>query len=339
MSDFIAQLPRYCQDVYKKSDPSLLASCLLPQHIIAHEPRHVACGFLLWVCAIDGRYLEAHDETRTTYFKSDLIEQFQDEAFAEAIKDVKLAFNGCPRSAGSSEAMIVSEALFKLIQSTKLYQAGDNYCEAQAEGNWRSSVITGILEVVRGFDEELILLQRMRSEGKICLQEWMNTRVVTIAARIIMIFARADMGLPTKLSTAGFKLEQGGCVHVSQDNVEGLFERIEILVQCIMGIENEIFGWEKDHANSNPLNVVEILIEQGFSALAAMNDAIEVHNVLTDRILELAEVLKKKMSLEEDRNHTGNYLNEKWSRYLDLVIGMPHGLMAWSITTRRYKTN
>ena len=65
LSDFIAQLPRYYQDVNTQSESYVLTSRILPPNLITHEPRVVACGFVLWLIVIDGRYLKACGAKRT----------------------------------------------------------------------------------------------------------------------------------------------------------------------------------------------------------------------------------------------------------------------------------
>lgn len=269
--------------------------------------------------------------------------------------DARYAFRGQIREENPSEVAVASNALFQLVQSTRLFPTGANGEEHPEEANWRSSFIIRILEILQGFDEERPLLQSKGSGSKIALRDWMNVRVVTISMRPFMVLARANFGLPTNLCGAGFPLDSKALC--SADRIfpelnlnDQLLHRIETITQCITGLQNYILGWEKDHTTRNPLNAIEILIDQGLSPVTSVANVISIHNTLVSSIIRLTHAVET--ALEEPKGDisqpaggsiyspdpNSKLFSENLTKYIELLLGFGPGLAMWSANCKRYNS-
>lgn len=126
-----------------------------------------------------------------------------------------------------------------------------------------------------------------------------------------MVLARASLGLPPTLSPAGNTFQANASQPPSRrgrsDSAQTFtpdleweddISRLELFAQCAMGLQNDILGWEKDHAEENILNSVEILYQIGGHRQSAMREMVLMHNHVVNQMCHLADGIMMKQTLE-----------------------------------------
>ncbi|KAF3172734.1 hypothetical protein TWF225_010020 [Orbilia oligospora] len=291
MENFISILPFGTDKISRKANPSSLVFRLLPSPIIQPAARYLGAAFWLWLCAID-----------------DQIEELEQKDFEEAIEEIKRVFTSQEPLDPGSRVTRTSFALRDLVQQTELTPASAPKTENQ--DTWRYSFLEAIMEILYAFEGERPLLNQFKkADDHVKLTDWMVLRIVTISARPFMVLARASLGLQPGLSQAG-NTAKG----VSQDaptrrgrsdsartftpdlEWEEEISRLEVLAQCAMGLENDILGWEKDHAEGNILNSVEILFQTYQHRQSAMREMVLIHNYTVNQLCLQADILLPKYS-------------------------------------------
>ncbi|KAK6332902.1 hypothetical protein TWF696_002921 [Orbilia brochopaga] len=288
MQNFIAMLPAGCDKISRKANPSGLVFRLLPSPIIPSAARYLGAAFWLWLCAID-----------------DQIEKLGQKDFEEAIEEIKRVFNSESPSDPESRVVQTSFALRDLVERTELHQPTFNDVDGS---NWRRSFLDAIVEILYAFEGERPLLDQFeKGDEKVKLADWMVLRLVTISARPFMVLARASLGLQPTLSPAGNTIKSvltGVSTRRGRSDSAQTFtpdieweedvSRLEVLAQCAMGLENDILGWEKDHAEENILNSVEILFQVYQHRQSAMREMVLMHNYVVNQMCLLAETVLHK---------------------------------------------
>ena len=153
------------------------------------------------------------------------------------------------------------------------------------------------------------------------LCEWFRVRVVTISARPFMILARASLGLPCHLSVG-----PGG----------GEAFDIQALVQVILGLQNDILGWEKDHQTNNLLNSIQVLVRDGIAPDAAFIHAVDSHNLLVRDLTHRASLTIGRLgTLLPKQEHL--LRRRMWAVYIKTVVGFVNAMAEWMLRSRRYQ--
>lgn len=161
------------------------------------------------------------------------------------------------------------------------------------------------MEILYAFEGERPLLNQFGAGvEKVKLVDWMVLRLVTISARPFMVLARASLGLQPTLSPGGNTVKSmlaGSFTRRGRSDSAQTFtpdleweedvSRLELLAQCAMGLENDILGWEKDHAEENILNSVEILFQVYQHRQSAMREMVLMHNYVVNQMCLLAETV------------------------------------------------
>ncbi|KAK6355922.1 hypothetical protein TWF718_000300 [Orbilia javanica] len=293
MENFISMLPFGTDKISRKANPSGLVFRLLPSPIIQPAARYLGAAFWLWLCAID-----------------DQIEELGQRDFEEAIEEIKRVFTSQEPLNPDSRVTQTSFALRDLVRQTELKPA--NGIEAENQDTWRHSFLDAIMEILYAFEGERPLLNQFKkAEDHVKLADWMVLRVVTISARPFMVLARASLGLQPGLSQAGNTAKgisldtptrrgRSDSARTFTPDLEWEEEisRLEVLAQCAMGLENDILGWEKDHAEENILNSVEILFQTYQHRQSAMREMVLMHNYTVNQLCTQADILLPKYSME-----------------------------------------
>ncbi|KAK6530919.1 hypothetical protein TWF281_007751 [Arthrobotrys megalospora] len=294
MDNFVAMLPFGTDKISRKANPSGLVFRLLPSPIIQSSARYLGAAFWLWLCAID-----------------DQIEELDQKDFEEAIEEIKRVFLSQDPLDPQSRVAKTSFALRDLVQQTDLKPA--NATDAENQDTWRRSFLDAIMEILYAFEGERPLLNQFKKgEEHVKLTDWMVLRVVTISARPFMVLARASLGLQPCLSQAGNTAKATSQTDIPirrgrSDSAQTFtpdleweeeISRLEVLAQHAMGLENDILGWEKDHAEQNILNSVEILFQVYQHRQSAMREMVLIHNYTVNQLCLQADSLLSKYSAD-----------------------------------------
>ncbi|KAG0643342.1 hypothetical protein HOY80DRAFT_463053 [Tuber brumale] len=309
---FISMLPESCRDISEKASPLGLVPKLLPYGEISANARFIGSCFWTWLCIIDDLTEtltgEAWDKA-----ESDLLRIFSED-FQEILPSspssttTTTTTTACstpppplPPPALTSDIVKVSTALRTVIDETTLYEPptttdGSSSSSSSASNHvnedhlWRPMFREAVREVIMGFRAERPLL-RKNSVSKIDLAEWMRVRIITISVRPFMIIARASLGLDPTLSPMGNPLAEDyqDLLRTSKKSNRNNLAKVECLLQLIMGLQNDIIGWEKDHKTKTPLNTVQILIKDGKKPMRALAQVIAIHNELVERLAKYGD--------------------------------------------------
>jgi hypothetical protein len=84
-------------------------------------------------------------------------------------------------------------------------------------------------------------------------------------------------------------------------------------MQAILGLPNDILGWEKDYTADNPRNAVEILIKGGQKTSTAFEDVLTSHNGLVQFSVHLATAHEIGSWISRQRGLETH--NENWHLY------------------------
>lgn len=181
--------------------------------------------------------------------------------------------------------------------------------------------------------------------------------------RPFLILARADLGLSPTVSRFGDPLHAGYAHLVARANAARIdpLTKVECHLQLVMGLQNDILGWEKDSLAENPLNAIQILIQHGVAAPAAMADVTRMHNRLVESCIAHAEAAwahPRSIPAPPDAGdppagysrpsifgvsygatlaqRRGAERAENVRRYLELILGFANGMAMWMAVSKRY---
>ena len=304
ISQFISAIPALCRKVCEKVDTTILINNLFPDASIFGTTRELGTIMTWWACLVD-----------------DLIEALEDDVYHEAVDYIRKLLNGtitdlAPECHQSVKIVFtVSQAFLECVNAARFFPLVNGKIQETKEKKWRASFFKTLQEFLTAFDAE-----RPATSKILTLQQWMKIRVTTIGARPFMVLARASLKLPTNLSNHGFLLRNRVLRKPVTPNP---LEQMEILVQLIMGMENDIFGWEKDHKLDNQLSAIEIPLSQGMNAQQAFTSALQVHNGLVGQLLAVCQY--------KETNST------KLDTYQKILLGFPYALAAWTSGAKRYQ--
>lgn len=156
-----------------------------------------------------------------------------------------------------------------------------------------------------------------------------------------MILAKASLGLSTEIDPLSKIPFSSGRVSPTfhSDNLPLL--KIELLVQAVCGLQNDIVGWEKDHAERNPLNAIEILLFRQTPKREAFSSAVRSHNLLMQELLKQKEQYSANLTLELNNKEAGGELAFLGGDflYLETLVNFTYGMAVWHTRSRRYAVN
>ncbi|KAI5820136.1 hypothetical protein BZA77DRAFT_240289 [Pyronema omphalodes] len=347
---FIGSLPESCRNVSEKASPLGLVPKLLPHGIISKEARYVGSCFWIWLCIVD-----------------DLTENLVGKAWDDCERDLFLAF---ARDVDESlfhdkehDAVRVSLALRNVIHSTNICGA---IVDSRKEIEWRQSFMDAVCEVLVAFREERPLL----SSDTISMADWMRLRAITISVRPFLILARTDLGLSPAVSALGNPLspEYEYILASNDDTKVSCLRKVECMLQIIMGLQNDILGWEKDFKQKNPLSAIQVLIANGSKHSSAIGRVVNAHNELVRRCIQHAQLvcdepdeildrldydgieymttetkgsfirtsifgIFRQSSLRSSQRRTDK---ENIRTYVTLILGFANGMANWMAVSKRY---
>jgi len=226
-----------------------------------------------------------------------------------------------PPLEGDSDYIRVMNTFRHAVNTTALYPVRGNSNTIIIE-SWKNHFWREVLVVVRALQAEKGLQNR-----KFSLREWMDLRQLTISARPLMVLVRASLGLACNLDY--------GTDRTSGDRIH----QVQTLVQSVLGLQNDLLGWEKDHKTKNPLNAVEVLIRDGIEASDAFSEVIQSHNHLMRVLLQVAQQLM--LSSAEMMPNTGGLIAHEVYLFatlanLRIIVGFGSAMAEWMLSSRRY---
>ncbi|TKA79209.1 hypothetical protein B0A55_03955 [Friedmanniomyces simplex] len=146
------------------------------------------------------------------------------------------------------------------------------------------------------------------------MHEWMAQRTITISTRPFMVLFRESFGLPTDLARP----------LASDSPVLG---QLQLLLQAMLGLENDILGWAKDDKEGNPLNAVEVLLSLGVPRLQAFHAVLDAHNDLMHLYIALAAEYLGEMEGPQ---------KEQAAAYVALMTNCGHAMAERMVDCGRY---
>ena len=90
----------------------------------------------------------------------------------------------------------------------------------------------------------------------------------------------------------------------------------------ILGLQNDILGFDKDHIVDNPLSAVQLLIREGFPKKKALTRIVSVHNRLMKEMVLAGELFRGSKAEEE---------------YVNMATSWPNAMTEWMLSCERYK--
>ncbi|MCJ1228636.1 hypothetical protein MMC12_005297 [Toensbergia leucococca] len=335
LTDFLLDLPPFAAPVIEQANPAALVNRMLPLSAISPGARYVATCFWAWLCVLDGRppsrdstpfyFINKISSRRLpsfTYFTPDLTEDGDTSNTLEHCISIlsRSPYTPCSENPPASSSMA---ALQNVVQTACLSTLPSKSTRVVHEP-WKQIFWSEVAVVARALVAETGLRGRAFS-----LSEWMDLRILTIAgmsyppthssekdssrrffktrvdvvssfaARPFMVLARASLFLsPSVPHTA-----------------------LHSTIPLILGLQNDILGWQKDHLASNPLNAVEVLIRDGWEEDSAFACVLEGHNALVRGLSE------------DEKDKIGGVHGD----YEVLVKGMANAMGEWMLGCERYR--
>lgn len=199
------------------------------------------------------------------------------------------------------DTKIVITALHYAVCTTQLFPDNPNENE-----DWKLHFWYEVGIVVKALQDEKPLHGR-----NFAMSEWIRLRILTISARPFMVMARAGLGLPTSLSDTS--------------RVSSRISQMQVLVQSILGLQNDLLGWQKDHVEDNPMCCVEILIRYGKGLEKAFAETLGAHNEIVRALLAFTEL-----------GGSLNGASDGWSMYVKFLVSFCEALANWMMVSKRY---
>lgn len=95
-------------------------------------------------------------------------------------------------------------------------------------------------------------------------------------------------------------------------------------LSLILGLENDVLGFDKDHTANNPLSAVQLLIRDGWSRKRSLLRIADHHNSL---VKELVMARNQFRGSEVER------------LYVNTAASWPNAMTEWMLSCERYKVN
>ncbi|KAK5743291.1 hypothetical protein LTR17_002768 [Elasticomyces elasticus] len=299
VADFMTTLPPCTRGVSKAANPWVFVDLFLPPDQCTPIVRVLGACFWIWLCIVD-----------------DLTEEGDEFGDLDACLRVlaKSPFHVGPacQVEARTPALEVMEAFRDVVRNVRtdddlrLVILDDEEC---VEEGWKLHLWGEVHTVCQALKAE----QSFRGR-KISMREWMAQRIITISTRPFMVLFRAQLDLPTDLT-------------VSPASGSEKLGQLQLLLQAVLGLENDILGWEKDNHEQNPLNAIEVVISGGELKSGAFHRVLKAHNDLMRVYLSLAaeylaEIEGPEMAMAR--------------RYLACMSSCGHAMAEWMMSCGRY---
>ena len=92
----------------------------------------------------------------------------------------------------------------------------------------------------------------------------------------------------------------------------------------ILGLQNDVLGFDKDFATGNPLSAVQLLIRDGMDKKKALGQIVRHHNRL---VADMMAEVDRFEGTEEER------------AYVAAASGWPNAMAMWMMSCQRYKVS
>ncbi|KAK3661715.1 hypothetical protein LTR56_000204 [Elasticomyces elasticus] len=299
VADFTTRLPPCTRRVSKAANPWMFVDLFLPPDQCTPIVRVLGASFWIWLCIVDD-LTEEGDEA------GDL------DACLRVLAKSPFDVGSACQVEARTPALEVMEAFRNVVRTVRtdddlmLVILDEDEC---VEDEWKLHLWAEVHTVCQALKAEQSLRGR-----KISMREWMAQRIITISTRPFMVLFRAQLGLPTDLTVT---LASGS---------EKLVQ-LQLLLQAVLGLENDILGWEKDHQEQNPLNAIEVLISGGEHKSEAFHKVLHAHNDLMRVYLSLAAECLAEIEGPE---------MAQARRYLACMVSCGHAMAEWMMSCGRY---
>ncbi|KAK4957160.1 hypothetical protein LTR10_005118 [Elasticomyces elasticus] len=297
VADFTTRLPPCTRGVSKAADPWVFVDLSLPPERCTPVVRVLGACFWIWLCIIDD-LMEGGDES------GDL------DACLRVLANSPFAI-GPARQEAMTPALEVMDAFRNVVRSVRagdlmLSILDDDEC---VEEGWKLHPWAEVHTCCQALKAE----QSFRGR-KISMLEWMAQRIITISTRPFMVLFRAQLGLPTDLS-------------MSLASGSEKLGQLQLLLQAVLGLQNDVLGWEKDHQEQNLLNAIEVLMSGGEHKSRAFHRVINAHNDLMRVYLSLAAEYLAEIEGPE---------MVQARRYVACMTSCGHAMAKWMMSCGRY---
>jgi len=290
---FLAELSACTKSVAKAADPMSFIDAFCPLAFCTPGARVMAAVFMSWLCIID-------DLTEDGSYEADL------DTCYEILSRSPYVRPAVPPDRLCLQAMEAFQNVLRTICFKDIANSAADYHDEE----WKSEFWAEVRTCCVALKTEQLLYGR-----KVQVREWLAHRVITIGSRPLFVLFRQTLGLPCTLS-------------VPLVSTPKLLGQMQTILQAVLGLQNDILGWEKDHKQGHPLNAIEILISHGMPMMDAYQTVTDAHNDLIRILVALrADALNETMRREgSDRGTT----------YVELLINCGHALAEWMMKCRRY---
>ncbi|KAM0796521.1 hypothetical protein BDR22DRAFT_522200 [Usnea florida] len=147
-----------------------------------------------------------------------------------------------------------------------------------------------------------LLAEQDLDEERFTMQEWLDLRIVTISARPLLVLLQASFGLPATTETL----------------VPAPLRNLPL----VLGLQNDILGFDKDFVSGNSLSAVQLLIRDGMEKKQALLRIVNLHNRLVAEMMLGAE---------------GFGGSESEKNYVAVASSWPNAMAQWMVSCERYK--
>ncbi len=122
----------------------------------------------------------------------------------------------------------------------------------------------------------------------------------------------------------------------TQKSAKSLVVSFQRRVQAVLGLQNDIVGWEKDRQTNNQLNSVQVLIRDGIPAEVALAQVIQWHNQLVTGLV--MEVAFRAVGPHGGLDVRDGMQHDNWVLYCRIVVGFVNAMAEWMLSSKRYHT-
>lgn len=198
-----------------------------------------------------------------------------------------------------------------------------------------------------------LLGEKDLEDSKFTMIQWLDLRVVTISGNCLVFlsssfpffFATPEdffVQFPTcTLPSPSLSSIQPKLIHIYSSTARPLLVILGascglsitsdtlttgplVNLPLILGLQNDILGFDKDHIVDNPLSAVQLLIRDGWTKKKALMRIVSVHNRLMKEMV-LAGNLFRGSKAEE--------------QYVRMAASWPNAMTEWMLSCERYKVN
>lgn len=194
-------------------------------------------------------------------------------------------------------ALSLMGAFHGAVQAATMHDANPVRPVSPIREPWKETFWSEVATVARA-----LLAEQDLDEERFTMQEWLDLRVVTISARPLLVLLQASFGLPA----------------TSQTLLPAPLRNLPL----ILGLQNDILGFDKDFVSGNSLSAVQLLIRDGMEKKKALLRIVGLHNRL------VAEMLLGTQGFEG---------SDSEKNYVAAASAWPNAMAQWMVSCERYK--